>query len=103
SHILNNAHDVLDFSGSRVTLSTSDINLTTQYAGNGYGIPEDYHLDTIKFLATHEGIFLDPVYTSKAFTRLIMDIQSNVIKKGEKVLYIHTGGIPGIFAYPQYF
>lgn len=103
AHTLKIANEALDLCGSRVTLLNSDINLTNQYAGNAYGIPEDYHIDTIKFLAKHEGIFLDPVYTSKAFTGLIMDIQNNVIKKGEKVLYIHTGGIPGIFAYPQYF
>jgi L-cysteate sulfo-lyase len=97
------ANDALKLCESRVSLFNSDILLSNQYAGNAYGIPEDYHIETIKFLAKHEGIFLDPVYTSKAFTGLLMDIQNNVIKKGDKVLYIHTGGMPGIFAYPQYF
>ena len=103
AHTLRIANEALDLCDSRISLSEADIVLSNDSAGKAYGIPEDYHVDTIKFLAKHEGIFLDPVYTSKAFTGLLMDIQNNVIKKGERVLYIHTGGMPGIFAYPQYF
>lgn len=103
SHTLKITNEALDLCGSRVSLNEEDLKLSNQYAGKAYGIPEDYHIDTIKFLAKHQGIFLDPVYTSKAFTGLLMDIQNNLIKKGEKVLYIHTGGMPGIFAYPQCF
>lgn len=103
AHTLKIANEALKLCNESSKLSAADILVSNEYSGSAYGIPEDYHIDTIKFLAKHEGIFLDPVYTSKAFTGLIMDIQNNVIKKGEKVLYIHTGGVPGIFAYPQYF
>ena len=102
-HTLKIATAALALCDSKIKISSSDVVLSNEYSGTAYGIPSDYHVDTIKYLAKHEGIFLDPVYTSKAFTGLLMDIQNNVIKKGEKVLYIHTGGMPGIFAYPQYF
>ena len=103
AHTIKIGTEALGLCGANNILTQKDVNLSSEYAGKAYGIPEDYHIDTIKFLAKHEGIFLDPVYTSKAFTGLIMDIKNNVIKKGEKVLYIHTGGVPGIFAYPQFF
>ncbi|MCA5006408.1 D-cysteine desulfhydrase family protein [Sphingobacterium bovistauri] len=102
-HTLKIANEALALCGEKPNLTLENIVLSNEYSGAAYGVPEEYHIDTIKFLAKNEGIFLDPVYTSKAFTGVIMDIQNNVIKKGEKVLYIHTGGIPGIFAYPQYF
>lgn len=102
-HTLKIANEALELCESKISLSASDTVVSNGYSGTAYGIPSDFHIDTIKFLAKNEGIFLDPVYTSKAFTGLLMDIQNNVIKKGEKVLYIHTGGMPGIFAYPQYF
>ncbi|MGN0003816.1 MAG: D-cysteine desulfhydrase family protein [Sphingobacterium composti] len=103
AHTLAIANEAMNLCDTDTNLSLSDIQITNEYAGKTYGIPEDFHIDTIKFLAKYQGIFLDPVYTSKAFTGLLMDIKTNVIKKGQKVLYIHTGGAPGIFAYPQYF
>lgn len=102
-HTLKITQEVLKLCNSRKKVKNSDILISDEYAGNTYGIPEDYHIETIKYLAKHEGVLLDPVYTSKAFLGLIMDIKNNIIKKGEKVLFIHTGGTPGIFAYPQYF
>ena len=102
-HSLKIANEALILCGQQDDLFLDDIKVSNEYSGNTYGIPEDFHIDTIKYLAKHEGIFLDPVYTAKAFTGIIMDIQNNIIKKGEKVLYIHTGGMPGLFAYPQYF
>lgn len=84
-------------------LNKIEVNIDSSYAGKSYGIPEKYHVDSIKFLAKYEGIFLDPVYTAKAFSGLLMDIESGYYKKGEKVLFIHTGGSPGIFAYADFF
>lgn len=103
AHTLKIANECLLLCDNKTILTDEDIHISSEYAGIAYGIPSDFHIDTIKFLAKHEGIFLDPVYTSKAFTGLLMDIKNSIIKKGEKVLYIHTGGTPGIFAYEQYF
>ncbi|CAB48986.1 pyridoxal-phosphate dependent enzyme [Pyrococcus abyssi] len=53
----------------------------------------------IKSVGTMEGLLLDPVYTGKAFYGLM-----DLAKKGdlgESVLFIHTGGLPGIFHYGE--
>src|SRR5690606_10898451 len=103
AHTLKIANECLLLCADKSILTETDVHITNEYSGEAYGIPSDFHIDTIKFLAKYEGIFLDPVYTSKAFAGILNDIQNNVIKKGEKVLYIHTGGTAGIFAYEQYF
>ena len=49
-------------------------------------------------MAEKEGIFLDPVYTGKAFAGLMQMANEGRFKPGEKVLFVHTGGAGGLFA-----
>lgn len=63
--------------------------------GDGYGIPTDEALSAIDLMATTEGILLDPVYTSKAFAALA----SGPHESHGAVVFLHTGGAPGLFAY----
>ena len=46
-----------------------------------------------------EGLLLDPVYTGKAMAGLIAHVRSGRIAAGSRVLFLHTGGLPAIFAY----
>ncbi|MFT4717418.1 MAG: 1-aminocyclopropane-1-carboxylate deaminase, partial [Paracoccaceae bacterium] len=55
--------------------------------------------DAIGFAARDEALLLDPVYTGRAMAGLISLIKQGVIMQGQKVLFIHTGGTPAIFAY----
>ena len=48
-----------------------------------------------------EGIILDPVYTGKAMAGLIDLVRKGQFRKGEAVVFIHTGGVPGLFAEEQ--
>lgn len=84
-------------------LSRESIDLNSSYSGAAYGFPELYHLNTLKLLAKEEGIFLDPVYTSKAFSGLLADIKKGVYPKNSTIVFIHTGGTPGVFAYNDWF
>jgi D-cysteine desulfhydrase family pyridoxal phosphate-dependent enzyme len=65
----------------------------------GYGRLGEPAREAISLLATQEGLFVDPVYTAKSLAVLIDLVRRGVIAKGARVLFIHTGGIPGIFAY----
>ena len=56
-------------------------------------------LDAVRLLARTEGLLLDPVYTGKAFAGLIHDIRAGVYADGAAVLFVMTGGAPGLFAY----
>jgi L-cysteate sulfo-lyase len=67
--------------------------------GNGYGIPTNDGNAAIAALARHEAIFLDPVYTGKAFAGLIQMIRSGELRKEDSVVFVHTGGLAGLFAY----
>jgi 1-aminocyclopropane-1-carboxylate deaminase/D-cysteine desulfhydrase-like pyridoxal-dependent ACC family enzyme len=67
-------------------------------AGPGYGIPTDETLAAIKLLALTEGIFLDPVYTGKAFAALLADARSGKLSSDDTVVFLHTGGTPALFA-----
>jgi D-cysteine desulfhydrase len=44
---------------------------------------------------------LDPVYAGRAFGALVDVIRQGVFKRGETVLFWHTGGAPALFAYAK--
>jgi 1-aminocyclopropane-1-carboxylate deaminase/D-cysteine desulfhydrase-like pyridoxal-dependent ACC family enzyme len=52
-------------------------------------------------LATTEAILLDHVYTAKALAALIADVRAGKYKPGSALVFIHTGGVPAIFAEPE--
>lgn len=49
--------------------------------------------------ARHEAPLLDPVYTGKAMAGLVAHVRSGRIAAGSRVLFVHIGGQPAIFAY----
>ncbi len=75
-----------------------DVSVDDTQVGEGYGIPTEATLEAMKTLALTEGIFLDPVYTGKAFAALLADVRSGAIGNDETVVFLHTGGTPALFA-----
>jgi L-cysteate sulfo-lyase len=73
------------------------------YAGPGYGIPTPGMLEAVGLLAKLEGIVLDPVYTGKAMAGLIDLVRSGHFAADETIVFIHTGGMPAMFAYADCF
>ena len=73
------------------------------YVGEGYSLPTEAMINAVVLLARSESILLDPVYTGKAFAGMLDLIGKGFCKKGEKILFVHTGGIPALFHYRQYF
>lgn len=69
------------------------------YLGPGYAVPDEGTLEAIFMLARLEGILVDPVYTGKAVAGLIGKIRKGDFVAGEKVLFLHTGGSPALYAY----
>jgi 1-aminocyclopropane-1-carboxylate deaminase/D-cysteine desulfhydrase-like pyridoxal-dependent ACC family enzyme len=90
-----------DILGLKLHLLPEQIFNLDRYVGEGYGLPTQEGNAALRLLAQTEGILLDPVYTSKAMAAVIDGIQSNTIKRGEKVLFLHTGGIPALFSYAR--
>ncbi len=70
------------------------------YLGPGYGVAGPEIFDTIAELASSEGIFLDPVYTGKAFHGMVSELQKGdegQLSRAKNVVFIHTGGLFGVF------
>ena len=65
----------------------------------GYGRLSDAVREAIALAARQEGLLLDPVYTGKTMAGLINHVRTGVIPAGSRVLFVHTGGLPAIFAY----
>ncbi|MCA0174560.1 D-cysteine desulfhydrase [Bacillus sp. RAR_GA_16] len=79
------------------------VNVFDDYVGPGYSLPTDSMKEAIKLLAEKEGILLDPVYTGKTMAGFIDLTRQGYFKKGEKVLFLHTGGSPALFDYTSLF
>ena len=75
----------------------SDINIIDGYVGRGYALSRPEELSMICDLARTEGIFLDPVYTGKAFFGMIQELKRDPKCFGERIIFIHTGGMFGLF------
>ena len=69
------------------------------WVGPGYSLPTPSMVEAVQMLARVEGILLDPVYTGKTMAGLIALIRQGRFKKGQQVLFVHTGGSPAIYAY----
>lgn len=66
-----------------------------------YSVPNRKMVEAVNLLAKSEGILLDPVYTGKAMAGLIDLSRRGYFKKGERVLFLHTGGSPALYAYTK--
>ena len=66
--------------------------------GPGYAIPSEAGNAAISLMAREEGLFLDPVYTGKAFAGLIQMAGEGAFGPEDNVLFLHTGGAGGLFA-----
>jgi L-cysteate sulfo-lyase len=71
--------------------------------GSGYGISTTAMWDAIRMLARTEGLLLDPVYTGKAFAGVLAAAKSGAYSGGKAILFVMTGGLPGLFAYQPVF
>ena len=98
ARICNEAAKMLDVN---LDFKQDMINHDNNYVGEKYGATTKEGIEAMKLLANKEGIILDPVYTSKGFAALIDYINKGIIKKGENVIFMFTGGSPAVFAYNE--
>ena len=76
-----------------------DIKIIDGYAGRGYALSDAIELDFIRQFGRREGIILDPVYTGKAMRGLVTELIDGhpLLCSSKNILFIHTGGIFGLF------
>ena len=95
------ANECAAYLGSEMRLTQADIKVVYGYKGEGYGVVGGLEREAIRLMARCEGIVLDPVYAGRAFGALVDLIRQGVFKRGETVLFWHTGGAPALFAYAK--
>jgi len=92
--------ELLDPSG---TMDAHDTVVLGDQLGRGYGEPTPAMLEAVRLLARSEGLLLDPVYGGKAFAGLVTAIRQGEWSHDAAVLFVMTGGLPGLFAYEPAF
>ena len=73
--------------------------VTDAFFGPGYGVPTPEMLRAVSLFARTEGVLLDPVYTGKAAAALIDVMERGELAADRNIVFLHTGGAPGLFAY----
>lgn len=91
--------DSLKFLELNLHIDEEDIVIHDQYAGEGYGFINEAKAEAIKILAETEGIYIDPVYTASAMACLIDLCRQGFFRKGDGVIFSHTGGTAALFPY----
>ena len=76
-----------------------DVEVSDAVHPPGYGRLNEAVREAMALAARHEGLLLDPVYTGKTMAGLIAHVRSGRIAAGGRVLFVHTGGQPALFAY----
>ena len=93
------ANEAASLIGTPTRIRDSDLVTDQRQIGAGYGIPTEECLEAISLVARSEGILLDPVYTAKAMAGLISDVRGRAVDPQSSVLFLHTGGVPAVFAH----
>ena len=97
--IVKRATEVASMLGDGELVRQSDVVVDDTVYPPGYGRMSDAVHHAMVQAAQLEALLVDPVYTAKALAGLIHRVQSKAIAPGSKVVFLHTGGTPGLFGY----
>ena len=80
-----------------IEVSESDIDIVDGYVGLCYAQSRPEELMLVRDIARREALILDPVYTGKAFYGLVKELEADPHRFGDRIVFVHTGGIFGLF------
>ena len=93
------AQAVCDLLELGITVPEDKVHCVGGYWQPKYSVPNDAMVEAVRLMARTEGVLLDPVYTGKIVAGLIGMVRDGTIGSHENVLFLHTGGMPSLFAY----
>jgi len=99
--VLNIARELVEMLELPFEVKEDEIFLFDDYLGAGYGRITPEVTEGIKYMLKTEGLVLDPVYTSKALIGMLDLVKKNYFGHQARILFIHTGGIPALFAFRE--
>jgi L-cysteate sulfo-lyase len=79
--------------------SPDALRLDRDQLGDGYGRLTSAAAAAMRTAARTEGLLLDPVYTGKALAGLAAAVAEGIVRPGEQTVFVHTGGLPGLFGH----
>ena len=83
--------------GLKLDASRADFKIEKDYTRGAYNNPCKEVREAIYRMARAEAVILDPCYTGKAFAGICDMVKEGKIKQGSKIIFLHTGGVPGIY------
>jgi D-cysteine desulfhydrase len=95
------AQAVADLLGLNMTIPREAVVSVGGYWQPKYSIPNEMMVEAVQMLARTEAILLDPVYTGKIMAGLIGLARKGFFKPGERLLFLHTGGLPSLHVYER--
>jgi D-cysteine desulfhydrase len=93
------AQAVADLLGLGLTVPREAVRAVGGYWQPKYSVPNSRMVEAVRWLARSENLLLDPVYTGKTMAGLIGLAREGFFTPGERVLFLHTGGLPSLFVY----
>jgi D-cysteine desulfhydrase len=103
NRIFDIVQESLNYLDVNMNYSKEEIHIVDGYVGRGYALSRPEELEFIYELAMLEGVILDPVYTGKAMYGLVKEIKKGSFKGCKNILFIHTGGLFGLFPQKELF
>ncbi len=79
------------------SIAPEEIEVVDGHVGLGYARSRPEELETIRDVCRRDGVVLDPVYTGKAFHGVVTELARDRGRFGERIVFVHTGGIFGLF------
>ena len=86
---------------TRRSIDPGSLRVRVDQVGAGYGILHEPVLAAMRRAATTQGVVLDPVYTGRAMAGLIAAVRDGDIRPGSRTVFLHTGGLPGLFGHTE--
>ncbi|MEV4631375.1 D-cysteine desulfhydrase family protein [Micromonospora sp. NPDC049523] len=83
------------------SVPADELRIRGDQVGDGYGHLTRQSAEALELTARSEGIVLDPIYTGRAMAGLIAAVRDGDIAPEAKTVFLHTGGLPGLFGHPD--
>jgi L-cysteate sulfo-lyase len=93
------AQQTAELLGTPGCVQREDVVANCDYVGPGYGLPTPGMIEAVTMFARLEGLLLDPVYSGKGAAGLIDLCRKGHFKKGQNIVFLHTGGSVALYGY----
>lgn len=82
-------------------VAAGPLRLRLDQVGAGYAHLTEPVVAALRLAARTEGLVLDPTYTGRALAGLVAAVADGDVRPGERVVFLHSGGLPGLFGHPD--